>query len=637
MVRALRLGAAEMDGAEAEVLEAASVAEARAALQSEEFACIFLDHYLPDGTSLDLLLEVRAQGLATPVVVLTGQRDERTVLEVMKAGAAEFVPKERLQPDLVARSLRAALRFMSVQREKQAALDALRARDRAIASATNGVAIADPRLPDSPLVYVNEAFLQMTGYTEEEVVGRNCRFLQGPDTDPETIRQLRDAVRGAYPCQVAILNQRKDGTPFWNELTVSPVRDEQGTLTHFVGIQTDVTARFEQDEERTRVENRLRQFQFLSDNASDAYFLIDEDGRFVYVNDAACHSLGYAAADFQGMRAFDIDPNYDDASYRALFRRAADERLPPFDSVQRRADGTLFPIEASVSRLDIGGRPLLFSICRDISDRKALEAERAQITEREHRIAEQLQAALQPDLPDRVPGLAIAKYYEPALTDEAEVGGDFYDVFPISADCTALVLGDLSGKGLQAAAQVSIVRNMLRAFLYSLPTVSAAATELNRVLTENTLLTGFSTLFFGVYSRGERILNYVNCGQEPGLIRRAADGRVEQLPPTGPILGGIEGVQYEQGYAVLAPGDALAVFSDGMTEIGPSRRAMLGIDGVAALLEGALTEKTQMEKTQTAAETAEKLALHLIAGVDAAAAAGVMRDDICLLVAVVED
>ena len=305
--------------------------------------------------------------------------------------------------------------------------------------------------------------------------------------------------------------------------------------------------------------------------------------------------------------------------------------------MQRRADGTLFPIEASVSRFNAGERSLLFSSIRDISERKALEEERAQIAGREHRIAEQLQSALQPDLPGLVPGLAVTKYYEPALVEEAEVGGDFYDVFAVEKGRTALVLGDLSGKGLQAAAQVSIVRNMLRAFLYSKPTVAEAISELNRVLAENNLLVGFSTLFAGVFDAAARTLSFVNCGQEPALLKRAATGAVERLAPTGPILGSIENARYAEEAVTLRPGDALAIFSDGLTEIGPSRRDLLGIDGVAALLAAPPNAAEAQDPPRSAAEKAEALALRLIAGVDAAASGGVMRDDVCLLVCVVED
>ena len=163
VVRALRREAAHLDGVEADVLEVDTVARAREAIHAEEFACVFLDHSLPDGTSLDLLIELRGQGLTTPIVVLTGERDEQTIMEVMKAGAVDYLPKERLHPDLVVRSLRAALRFQQSQREKQAILEELRARDRAVAAATNGIVLADPRQPDCPLVYVNDAFLKNDG------------------------------------------------------------------------------------------------------------------------------------------------------------------------------------------------------------------------------------------------------------------------------------------------------------------------------------------------------------------------------------------------------------------------------------------------------------------------------------------
>ena len=182
-----------------------------------------------------------------------------------------------------------------------------------------------------------------------------------------------------------------------------------------------------------------------------------------------------------------------------------------------------------------------------------MAAEAARVAQRERNISQQLQAALQPELPGAVPGITLTRYYKPALA-EAGVGGDFFDCFAVEKNCTALVVGDLSGKGLAAAAQVATVRNMLRAFLYSQPTVAEAVTDLNRVLAENNLLTGFTTLWVGAFDGGTRTLTYVNCGQEPALVRRAATGQVEQLLPTGPILGFIENARYTEARVTLAPG-----------------------------------------------------------------------------------
>jgi PAS domain S-box-containing protein len=116
-------------------------------------------------------------------------------------------------------------------------------RDRAMAVAREGIVISDPNRPDNPLVYVNDGFARLTGYSGQDVLGRNCRFLQGPGTDPTALGQIRAAIRERRDCLVELLNYRKDGTPFWNRLSITPLRDAHGRLTHFVGVQSDVTDR----------------------------------------------------------------------------------------------------------------------------------------------------------------------------------------------------------------------------------------------------------------------------------------------------------------------------------------------------------------------------------------------------------
>ncbi|MEM6503399.1 MAG: GAF domain-containing protein [Cyanobacteria bacterium P01_C01_bin.89] len=140
--------------------------------------------------------------------------------------------------------------------------EALHLYERAIASSSCGVVIADMLLPDRPLIYCNRSFIEMTGYGRSEVVGRNCRFLQGPDTHGPDVERLRLAVRAGDDCTVTLLNYRKDGTPFWNRLTISPVRNDNGVLTHYIGVQTDVTLQKEEEARRRRqlqVEMLLRQ------------------------------------------------------------------------------------------------------------------------------------------------------------------------------------------------------------------------------------------------------------------------------------------------------------------------------------------------------------------------------------------
>ena len=117
----------------------------------------------------------------------------------------------------------------------------LRLRDRAIQAVSQGILITDPIQPDNPIIYANAGFERMTGYRPDEVIGRNCRFLQGKDTDRETVKTLREAIAAGRACSVEIRNYRKNGEPFWNALSVNPVCDDKGTLAYFVGVQADVT------------------------------------------------------------------------------------------------------------------------------------------------------------------------------------------------------------------------------------------------------------------------------------------------------------------------------------------------------------------------------------------------------------
>lgn len=130
----------------------------------------------------------------------------------------------------------------------------LRMLERAIKAASQGIIITDPNRSDNPIIYVSPGFENLTGYSSDEVLGRNCRFLQGKDTNPETTAIIRKALQSANTCDVELLNYRKDGKAFWNHLTISPVTDNFGRLTHFIGVQTDVT-------QQHNLETQLRQSQ----------------------------------------------------------------------------------------------------------------------------------------------------------------------------------------------------------------------------------------------------------------------------------------------------------------------------------------------------------------------------------------
>ena len=142
--------------------------------------------------------------------------------------------------------------------ERKQVEEILKVQERAIAASSNGIAISDARLPDMPLIYVNPAFERMTGYSAAEVIGQNCRFLQGSEPDQVGLKQLRRALKEGKECSVVLRNYRKDGSLFWNELSLAPIYDDRGNLTHFIGIETDITERKQAEEALQAAKAQLR-------------------------------------------------------------------------------------------------------------------------------------------------------------------------------------------------------------------------------------------------------------------------------------------------------------------------------------------------------------------------------------------
>lgn len=108
-------------------------------------------------------------------------------------------------------------------------------------SCVNGVTLSDPDLPDNPVVYANKAFEQITGYAQDEIIGRNCRFLHREDCDPDALDTIRRALSKHESCTVTLLNYRKSGEPFHNRLSIRPLVDQQGRVIYYLGVQYDVT------------------------------------------------------------------------------------------------------------------------------------------------------------------------------------------------------------------------------------------------------------------------------------------------------------------------------------------------------------------------------------------------------------
>jgi PAS domain S-box-containing protein len=122
----------------------------------------------------------------------------------------------------------------------------------------NGVTLSDPDLPDCPIVYVNNAFERMTGYAQEEIIGRNCRFLDGQDTDTAELNRMRECLSRHESVKVTLKSYGKDGSSFHNLLEASPLMDHKGNVIYYLGVQYDITYRVNAEHEIKELHERLR-------------------------------------------------------------------------------------------------------------------------------------------------------------------------------------------------------------------------------------------------------------------------------------------------------------------------------------------------------------------------------------------
>lgn len=237
-----------------------------------------------------------------PVLLVANTVDEpRASTFAERVGAASLV----LLP-IDPAELRRRLALLAEVRRLRRALSVTEA---ALEHSVTGLVITDP-LNDHGIVYASPTFERMTGFDAEEVLGRNCRFLQGPASSGAELAKLRHAVQEWSTARVVVENYRKDGTPFWNEVTVFPVRDDGGRFLYYGGLQHDVTALVEARAELARMQRELVERHSFTmailDGLQVAIATTDQQGVVTFVNPAACNVLGTTPGECLGRSAEDV-------------------------------------------------------------------------------------------------------------------------------------------------------------------------------------------------------------------------------------------------------------------------------------------------------------------------------------------
>ena len=214
--------------------------------------------------------------------------------------------------------------------------------DQAMDDAPIGITISDPSQSDNPLIYVNDGFCDLTGYPRDEILGQNCRFLQGEATRDEPVAEMRAAIDAEEPVTVELRNYRKDGAMFWNRVTIAPIRDESGTVTNFLGYQQDITA-------EKRYEHDLSLFKQQAEASKKAILITDSEGTIEYVNPAFERLTGYTAAEAVGKTPSILKSGQqDEAFYAELWEQITAGEIWEAELTNRTKHGELFKTEQKI-------------------------------------------------------------------------------------------------------------------------------------------------------------------------------------------------------------------------------------------------------------------------------------------------
>jgi PAS domain S-box-containing protein len=502
---------------------------------------------------------------------------------------------------------------------------------RAVAASSNGIVITDAKVPDDPIVYVNPAFEEISGYTADEVLGRNCRFLQADDRKQPALDELREALTEARECRVVLRNYRKDGTLFWNELYVSPVLDEDGRLTNFVGVQNDITHRhrIEQERDTLLVKEQLARSEAVevrrhlallaaagpSLSASLDYeetlegitsLLVPELADWclldIVEDDGSVNQLAAAHAEeekedlLRRLREHRQFGEGDPGSTAEVMRTGQSVLLPdlPDPTFYERALGrgehldivlhleprSLMCVPLLARGRTIGAITLISSkperryneddllLAENLAYRCALAADNARLYRGRSEIARVLQRSLLPPHLPEIPGVEVGAEYL-SVGEASEVGGDFYDLINTVEDGWICAIGDVRGKGVEAASVTALARYTIRAVTLKNDRPSEVLAALNeamlRQLPEDRFCTTACVRLEPQDGSAGVGLDVSRAGHPPPLLVRP-EGTVEEVGCSGKVLGVFPDAELRDTSLRLMPGEALVLYTDGVTE-----------------------------------------------------------------------
>ncbi len=421
---------------------------------------------------------------------------------------------------------------------------------------------------DGKIEYVNRAFKKVSGFTDQDVVGKTPRILKSGTHPPEFYRRLWDTLLAGKPWRGTFVNRRKDGQLYFAEASIAPVFSLQGRITHFVSVERDITERKQAEK---ALQEHAAEISDLYNNAPCGYHSLDADGVFIRINDTELRWLGYTRDEIIGKKKFaEVLTNESARLFLNNFSLLKEQGSCREVELQMvRKDGTILPVLASATALkdNVGNLRMTRTTVFDITERQALQRLKEQEwrAAQEREIAMQVQARLFPQTAPVLETLECAG----TCAQASVVGGDYFDFLNLGSGQVGLVVADVSGKGLPGALLMASLQAVLRAERddLALDDLPRMLRRVNKLLYESTDANVFASLFLGVYEESDRCLRYANCGHNPPLLLRTS-GTVEELTEACPVLGVLQDWECATAEVKLAPGDILVAYTDGVVEAG---------------------------------------------------------------------
>ena len=434
---------------------------------------------------------------------------------------------------------------------------------------------------DGKMLYVNGKFSEVSGFSEEEILGQNHRVLNSGYHPPAFFEDLWKKVSSGAVWRGVMRNRARDGSLYWVDTTIVPLLNQAGECERYLAISSDVTARKLQEQNLQLLSNAVEQ-------TADAVFITDASGLISYVNPAFESITGFSRQDALGktpriLKSGTNEPRY----YEELWRTILSGRSFRSQTINRKKNGGLFEAEQTITPIrDSEGRIANFvSVVKDITDRVMRQRQ-----EIEMRYAAQVQRQLYPSRRLELEGYDVA-----GSSFAAESAcGDYYDYLQPEDNSLCLVLGDVSGHGLAPAIIMASTRSYLRYLIRSQSDLSQIMRTVNEVLYADLERSRFVALLLANIDVAGRRLNYVNAGMTEGFILDGNGAVKAVLPTCGPPLGLLPDVDYRLGVEVhLEPGDLVVLMTDGVVEARDPEDNFLEIEGALAVVRRHLHESAE--------------------------------------------